>query len=402
MDAKIIAVNYQKKLELLTKNEDVALQAIIDNGLCSGCGACVGVCPQGAISIDHPRSYKPIIQKSKCTPCNLCYHVCPGKGWPAVGWATRLCDDTETEMHPKFGPLKKFFLGRSTNSEIHLNAASGGVATSLLLYLLETNKVDTVAVVALEKGYPVIRITDDPKVILSCSGSKYSPVPVMEHIIKRLKDNPCRIAMTVIPCHLAALHYAMEKDKRLAESVVYTIGLFCGDLKDYESVHRIADTLYLKYPQEAKFCGWRCGPWPGAARFELNDGSFKDKPLQPWLGISIPYYTLHRCLMCPSRENWLADLSLADNHRGATSDTVIVARSNKGYELLRHAVEENFIELTEVNKKQAVKIVTRTNSSRLCHIFAGGNEKVILCLFMIMMKTVYFLNTVGCFGIYVH
>jgi coenzyme F420 hydrogenase subunit beta len=263
-------------------------------------------------------------------------------------------------MHPKFGPLKKFFLGRSTNSEIHLNAASGGVATSLLLYLLETNKVDTVAVVALEKGYPVIRITDDPKVILSCSGSKYSPVPVMEHIIKRLKDNPCRIAMTVIPCHLAALHYAMEKDKRLAESVVYTIGLFCGDLKDYESVHRIADTLYLKYPQEAKFCGWRCGPWPGAARFELNDGSFKDKPLQPWLGISIPYYTLHRCLMCPSRENWLADLSLADNHRGATSDTVIVARSNKGYELLRHAVEENFIELTEVNKKQAVKIVTRT------------------------------------------
>jgi len=217
-----------------------------------------------------------------------------------------------------------------------------------------------VAIVALEKGHPLLRITDDPKVVLSSSGSKYNPVPVMEHIIKVLKDNPCRIAITAIPCHLAALHYAMEKDKRLAESEVFTIGLFCGDLRDYESVHRIADSLCLKYPQEAKFLGWRCGPWPGNARFEIDDGTFKDKQLHPCLDLSIPYYALLRCLMCPSRENWLADLALADNHVGSTSDTVILARSLKGYELLRHAAAEGFIKLTEVNKEQADKIVTRT------------------------------------------
>jgi coenzyme F420 hydrogenase subunit beta len=345
---------------LLPKNKDVALQGIINNELCSGCGACAGICPQGAITIDYPSSYKPVIEESKCTLCNLCYQICPGKGWPAVEWATRVCVDDGTGMHPKFGPLKKIFLGRSTNSKIHLNGASGGVATSLLLYLLETNKVEAVAIVALEKGYPVLRITDDPKVILSSSGSKYSPVPVMEHIIKVLKDNPCRIAITAIPCHLAALHYAMEKDKRLAESEVFTIGLFCGDLRDYESVHRIADSLCLKYPQEAKFLGWRCGPWPGNARFEIDDGTFKDKQLHPSLDLSIPYYALLRCLMCPSRENWLADLALADNHIGGTSDTVILARSPKGYELLRHAAAEGFIKLTEVDEEKADKIVTRT------------------------------------------
>ena len=83
-------------------------------------------------------------------------------------------------------------------------------------------------------------------------------------------------------------------------------------------------------------------------------------PLQTWLGISRPYYTLHRCLMCPSRENWLADLALADNHAGATSDTVLVARTNKGYDLLRHAAAKDFVELTEVNNRQAEEIVTRT------------------------------------------
>lgn len=138
-------MNIKNKAELAAQNINHALQTIIENGLCSGCGACAGVCPQGAINIDYPRSYQPIIQLSKCACCNLCYEVCPGKGWPAVSWAAKLCDDAGTKMHPKFGPLRNVSLGRSTNSEIHLNGASGGVATSLLLYLLAAKEVDAVA-----------------------------------------------------------------------------------------------------------------------------------------------------------------------------------------------------------------------------------------------------------------
>lgn len=336
------------------------IQKVVESGLCTGCGACAGVCARGAIAIDYPVSYVPVVDKSRCASCNLCYHVCPGKGWPAVEWARSLCTGRGAAMDPEFGPLQQSFLGRASQPEIHDNGSSGGVATGLLLYLLKTKAVDVVAMVGLENGYPVVKITDDPEEVLSCSGSKYSPVPLMEHVIKKLKSNPCRIAMTVIPCHLAALHRAMEKDKRLAESEIFTIGLFCGDLKDYESVYRIAESLDIHYPQDADFLGWRCGQWPGNARFELKDGTFRNKQLHPWLDIAIPYYSLHRCLMCPSRENWLADLALADNHVGQTSDTVIVARTGKGCEILHDAEEKNFIKLKEIDETQREQIVTRT------------------------------------------
>jgi coenzyme F420 hydrogenase subunit beta len=337
-----------------------SIQNIVNSGLCTGCGACAGICPHGAITIDYPESYKPEIHKSKCKSCDSCYHVCPGKGWPVVSWTRKLCKDSGIDMNDEFGPFKKAFLGRSTDKEILSSVSSGGVATGLLLYLLKTKQVDAVAIVGLENGYPVSKITDNPEEVLSCAGSKYSPVPVMQHIISKLNNNPCRLAMTIIPCHLAALHRALEINKSLAGSEIFTIGLFCGDLKDYESVYRIADSLNVNYPQEAKFIGWRCGNWPGNARFELNNGAFADKPLHPCLDISIPYYSLQRCLMCPSRENWLADLTLADNHAGQTTDTVIVARSIKGYESLRGAEKNNFIRLNEINMEQMDKIVTRT------------------------------------------
>jgi coenzyme F420-reducing hydrogenase beta subunit len=263
-------------------------------------------------------------------------------------------------MDPQFGPLKGFFLGRAIDSQIHSNGASGGVATSLLLYLLEAKEVDAVAVVDLKNGYPVAKITDDPKEIIASARSKYSPAPVVEHVIKALKNDSRKIAITVIPCQLAALHYAIAIDRKLAEKIVVTVGLFCGHLKAYEAVARIANTLSLECRGDPKFLGWRCGRWPGVMRFKLRDGSFRDRPLQSWINLLIPYYALHRCLMCPSRENWLADLALADNHVGATSDTVIVARTEKGRQLLCHAAEKGFIQLVEKRKDQAEKFVTRT------------------------------------------
>jgi NAD-dependent dihydropyrimidine dehydrogenase PreA subunit len=41
---------------------------------CAGCGACVDVCPRGAISI---RSGKATISQSLCNQCEACAAVCP-------------------------------------------------------------------------------------------------------------------------------------------------------------------------------------------------------------------------------------------------------------------------------------------------------------------------------------
>lgn len=46
----------------------------VDETRCSGCGACIEVCPTGAISI---RGDTAVINQEGCTQCEACFHACP-------------------------------------------------------------------------------------------------------------------------------------------------------------------------------------------------------------------------------------------------------------------------------------------------------------------------------------
>ena len=54
----------------------------INQNKCLKCGACVGACPVGAISIDAKGQVT--IDPSKCISCGTCYAVCPVEA-PEVG-----------------------------------------------------------------------------------------------------------------------------------------------------------------------------------------------------------------------------------------------------------------------------------------------------------------------------
>ncbi|HEX7363948.1 MAG TPA: 4Fe-4S binding protein [Dehalococcoidia bacterium] len=46
----------------------------IDSEQCNGCGACLDVCPQQAITIHNDRA---VINKKLCTDCGVCIQACP-------------------------------------------------------------------------------------------------------------------------------------------------------------------------------------------------------------------------------------------------------------------------------------------------------------------------------------
>lgn len=48
---------------------------MIDKDKCIGCGACVGLCPVGAISMDD--AGKSEIDTAKCIKCGACEATCP-------------------------------------------------------------------------------------------------------------------------------------------------------------------------------------------------------------------------------------------------------------------------------------------------------------------------------------
>jgi ferredoxin len=46
----------------------------IDEGRCTGCGACVEICPAGAIALAHEKAQ---VDEALCTGCHACVDVCP-------------------------------------------------------------------------------------------------------------------------------------------------------------------------------------------------------------------------------------------------------------------------------------------------------------------------------------
>jgi coenzyme F420 hydrogenase subunit beta len=53
---------------------------VVKNGLCTGCGTCVSMCPHDAIRIEKNAKkgvYVPIINNDMCKNCGVCLQVCP-------------------------------------------------------------------------------------------------------------------------------------------------------------------------------------------------------------------------------------------------------------------------------------------------------------------------------------
>lgn len=51
------------------------MPVVIDRDMCIGCGACTGVCPNEALSLDEEG--KSVCDAEKCLDCGACVGTCP-------------------------------------------------------------------------------------------------------------------------------------------------------------------------------------------------------------------------------------------------------------------------------------------------------------------------------------
>lgn len=140
---------------------------VISVGSCVLCGACEYVCPIDAIQIIRR---KPVITKECDDDCHACYFACP---------RTYVSEEIfEKDIDKK--PLGNYIELLSVKAE-SIIGQDGGVASAILIYLLENNFVDEVSIVREDKDAPwrpqsflTSRIQD----VVSAAGTKYSTVPI--------------------------------------------------------------------------------------------------------------------------------------------------------------------------------------------------------------------------------
>ena len=123
---------------------------MINQGLCTHCGSCSGL-SNGRIKMKESK-YGPIPELiNDSAPLeDIIYNSCPGKGINYPSLVKSLFNSNVTDW--RVGHYKNTYIGYSNKDQIREAGASGGVITTLLIYLLENNLID--GAITLKQGSP--------------------------------------------------------------------------------------------------------------------------------------------------------------------------------------------------------------------------------------------------------
>lgn len=313
------------------------IAAVVENELCTGCGACVGVCPTKAVEMIVSRGLLlPNIDVDRCTDCGICVRSCPGYSLDMEKLNSQVFGRQPTDAC--VGVFLKCYVGHSNDREVSSVCSSGGVVDELLIYALESGMIDGAVVARMKKDNPldtepfVARTRED---VLSASRSKYCPVATGV-VLERLRREEGRFAVVGLPCHIHGIRKAESVVPGLREKIVLHVGLFCGHTVSYDGTDFLLEKLRVRR-EEVTRLDYRGKGWPDAMRVHLKNGRklslrFNRDWNAYWNVFSPFFFTPFRCLMCPDQFNELADVSVGDawlkelKHYGR-GESIIVTRT---------------------------------------------------------------------------
>jgi coenzyme F420 hydrogenase subunit beta len=339
---------------------------VIDAGLCTRCGSCVGVCPEGAVQFDDPLGEVLPTLVGKCCERGACYAGCPGKfvSWPKLTEQVFGSPPGQAPAPTNFlvGQHLAAYVGFSTDEQLRGNGASGGVVSAISIYLLEQDLVD--GVIALidspQEPYRAIpQIITRREEVLAAAQSRYSISPV-NTILGSLAALPGRYAYVGLPCQVHSLRKLQAAKYPGIEKIQYIIGTYCGNILHFDSVRSFLRRNGVSDLSQVSSLKYRAGTWPGRMEVRLHDGRIfgLEKFYANYL---IPFYIMQRCLLCTDLTNEFADISAGDGwspvyeERG-TGWNIILVRTPPGAALINDMREQARLELHGISYEAVVNM----------------------------------------------
>ena len=334
---------------------------VIQVGLCTACGTCVGVCTPRAIEMEYEKDEPEPKLVGKCTDCSICYEVCPGKDIPLPDLDQAFLGRKRDFAEETVGIFQACYKGHALNKYIKATSSSGGMVSGLLTYALEEGIIEAAIFAVWRKDKPwrcQPFIATNPEQVLQ--GMRTGPMIVPNNALlfeAAISKKYKKIGVVGLPCHIHGLRKMQKygKPKKVIDSLKIMIGLFCAATYYWEGTkHLLAEFGSIKEIEDIVAMDYRGGAKPGGLYVLTRDGKIHfiaGKHDYTWHFLGAATYKRDRCLMCVDFSAELADIACGDIFQRGADPTerwvATVARTRIGQELITGAHEKGHIHVEE-------------------------------------------------------
>ena len=334
-----------------TKSGQTELRStVIDKGLCTTCGACVGICPYMKI-----HNAATVVMFDCDRDQGRCHRYCPRT--PTQCQQLQMSLFPGSEITPELGPYRNLFMTRSADPAIRAKSQHGGTVSALLSLMLSEGVIQGAVVSGQDKNLlPYSYTAADLSGVLLARGSKFVNAPTLAEFNRSSLRGQGPLGVVATPCQAMALAKMRanpaEEDLARIGSLKMVLGLFCGWTLDHASLRALVeraaegeDVLSLDIPPSKHAC--------------MEVGTAKRL-------IEVPIDQVNECVReccdyCFDMTAEFADLSVgsARSEAGWELDkgwNQVIVRSAAGEALMNLAREKEVLEFREVPSGNLAKL----------------------------------------------
>ena len=373
-------------LAVKTESQKFLKRYVLDEGLCTGCGACVNLCPYQVIY--HDRT----VQLHSCDlEDGRCYHYCPRTTTDLN--AVRAFLFEPADLTPEIGAVKGYYFSRAADPGLRNIGQHGATATALLELALSEGLIDAAVVSSrdqssLRKGV----IVQNREAIRTHAGSQFTVSATVAAFHQLVTKQTGQVGIVATPCQALALAKMKfnpgHEDIARVNQLTLVIGLYCG--------WTLSEEKYLKLLTDKGIALESITKMDIPAGRNVLEIRTEDR-LHSIAMEEAQTCIREACLYCMDSTAEFADVSVGSARFSGNWEDVrqwnqLIVRTTKGKELTDLAVEKGVLELREapadslkelkeaaVNKKKnALKNIIQKSGSAKNLLYLDSRDPAVL------------------------